>query len=75
VDENLVAVKGHQKAMSFAWSSCEVLPGSGSRIIELDCKHLFCYGDDDLQVQLPGKFLICIFFALYRPTLDYYYYT
>jgi hypothetical protein len=45
VDENLVAVKGHQKAMSFAWSSCEVLPGYGSRIIELDCKHLFWSGD------------------------------
>jgi hypothetical protein len=62
VDENFIAVIGHQKAMSFAWSSCEVLPGSGSRIIELDCKQLFWSGDvvggENLQVQLAEKFLI-----------------
>ncbi len=62
MDVNFVAVIGHQKAMCFAWSSCKVLPGSGSKIIELDCKQLFWSGDvvegEDLQVQLAEKFLI-----------------
>ncbi len=30
VDENFVAVIGPQVAVSFAWSSCQGLPGSGN---------------------------------------------